>query len=62
MLNFMAIFLLFSGQWLTFFSGDYSKQSPKPLDHRRHAMQVTAIFEKVPEGYIAFVEEIPWRR
>ena len=23
------------------------------------AMQLTAVFEKVPEGYIAFVEELP---
>jgi predicted RNase H-like HicB family nuclease len=28
-------------------------------DMKEHAMQFTAIFEKVAEGYIAFVEEIP---
>ncbi|HPT25726.1 MAG TPA: type II toxin-antitoxin system HicB family antitoxin [Bryobacteraceae bacterium] len=24
-----------------------------------HPMQLTAVFKKVPEGYIAFVEELP---
>jgi predicted RNase H-like HicB family nuclease len=28
-------------------------------DRRRFMMQLTAVFIKVPEGYIAFVEELP---
>ncbi len=30
-----------------------------PLIRRSPDMQLTAVFQKVPEGYVAFVEELP---
>jgi len=30
-----------------------------PVGDVRKAMKLTAVFRKVPEGYIAFVEELP---
>ena len=42
------------------------RQSPRddrlrlhPYDELRMALELTAVFRKVPEGYIAFVEELP---